>query len=1160
MALKQFRIIFLGFFVSGCSFSGSILKDFSLTPRTVVELIPGSTSPSVNSGNQSAVPISGYCPEGAKEIQLGAPLNQTLPCVNGQFNGTVNLTALPDGDYQISIIPDKGEISTWSLVKDTVPPTVGAIVIPSFSYGGNLSSFPVSGSCSESNQEVTIQYGTTMIKTPCVLGSFSANLDLSGLSDGPISISIMIKDGAGNISTAYTTTVTKDSVAPPVPIISNAPVGDSPIINLDIPISGTEISHYRYVIGPAATTDCSNASIYSAEVPVATHITDDISGFADGTMKLCVWPRDNAGNYLPIDNITPVTWVKDSSIALAVLSAYTPSGSPSNSTASRSLIVSGVSIVSYKSVIIKDALCSTADFSSSVETAVAVPITLPVGSGDGTYRVCVIGKNSLGNWQPISSPTSSADLIIDTTLPTLTLSSLAADPFNTVSFAITATFSESVADFSLGDISVTNGVALALVGGPSVYTFIVTPSGQGLVTVAVSAGVAHDGAGNYSTVATNLTRTYDSVRPTLSLASEASDPFNSATISVTATFSESVTGFSIEDISIINGAASSLSGTGATYTFTVTPSGQGPVAVAVDSDIALDAAGNSNIAATSITRIYDSIAPTITGLSNDVTWRASKNWTWGCDETCTYRFTVDTSAVTTPGGMYSATTSTTQSSGSGTYYLHVQAQDSAGNTSLVHVSALLDNLNPTPVSSIIDGVTLSSLTQSPVITFTNGTDASSGIQKHQLRVLRASDSLVVKDWHDFTSDNQVTGLSLETETSYVVEIKVIDNVSLESTIVASDGWIADTTNPGTATGLTVGSVSSSLITSPSLNWSTASDGAGSGISQYEVRVFRALDGVAMNAWTPLASGGTITGLSLSDGMQYYFRVRAVDNAGNIGSESAVSSNWSAVDCPVGYIRVPSNASLGTSDFCVAQFEMKNDGSNNPISQASGNPWVSIDANMALSKCQSLNALKGVSNKYDLISNSEWMTIARNIEGVASNWSGGSVGSGVMARGWTANATYGDSWTNTAVAPLTDASCIFNSAANTCGSTGSHLFRRTHVLSNGSTIWDFSGNTIEWVDWVAGGTFTLGPTDAGTVWREFTDTTSVGSLLTNDYLPGGGAYTSAHGAGRWRGGTGGAALRGGTWSDGYHSGVYELDLARSPTNTFSVVGFRCVFRP
>ena len=100
-------------------------------------------------------------------------------------------------------------------------------------------------------------------------------------------------------------------------------------------------------------------------------------------------------------------------------------------------------------------------------------------------------------------------------------------------------------------------------------------------------------------------------------------------------------------------------------------------------------------------------------------------------------------------------------------------------------------------------------------------------------------------------------------------------------------------------------------------------------------------------------------------------------------------------CPAGFIPVCGNPVLGTSDFCVMKFEAKN-ASGVATSQAAGTSWQLGPAN-AYSACNSLTATN-FDGDFALISNREWMTVARAVEAVASNWSGGVVGSGHLARG------------------------------------------------------------------------------------------------------------------------------------------------------------------
>ena len=71
---------------------------------------------------------------------------------------------------------------------------------------------------------------------------------------------------------------------------------------------------------------------------------------------------------------------------------------------------------------------------------------------------------------------------------------------------MTATFSEPVNGFTVDDIIVTNSTAGNFSGsdGDSVYTFDVTPSAVGMVTVDIAARVVEDYEGNGNTGAAQL--------------------------------------------------------------------------------------------------------------------------------------------------------------------------------------------------------------------------------------------------------------------------------------------------------------------------------------------------------------------------------------------------------------------------------------------------------------------------------------------------------------------------------------------------------------------------------------------------------------------------------------------------------------------------------
>ncbi|MEM9535607.1 MAG: Ig-like domain-containing protein [Cyanobacteria bacterium P01_A01_bin.3] len=226
----------------------------------------------------------------------------------------------------------------------------------------------------------------------------------------------------------------------------------------------------------------------------------------------------------------------------------------------------------------------------------------------GTQAELLAAIGNAANWTGSNTSIPLADgpftvIPPDTTAPTVTLTSAAADPINS-SFSVTATFSEATSDFTDTDITATNGSVSNFSGSGTTYTFDVTPIADGVVTVDIASSVATDAAGNGNTAADTLSRTFDATAPTVTLTSTAPEPITS-TFSVTTTFSEATSDFIDSDIAVTNGSVSNFNGSGTTYTFDVTPTATGVVAVDIANNVATDLAGNGNTAATTLSRTFE---------------------------------------------------------------------------------------------------------------------------------------------------------------------------------------------------------------------------------------------------------------------------------------------------------------------------------------------------------------------------------------------------------------------------------------------------------------------------------------------------------------------------------------------------------------------------
>ena len=250
-------------------------------------------------------------------------------------------------------------------------------------------------------------------------------------------------------------------------------------------------------------------------------------------------------------------------------------------------------------------------------------------------------------------------------------------------------------------------------------------------------------------------------------------------------------------------------------------------------------------------------------------------------------------------------------------------------------------------------------------------------------------------------------------------------------------------------------------------------------------------------------------------------------------------------CPDGYILVPGDITLETSDFCVMQFEAKNI-SGTPISQASRLPWIFISTENAFNTCASIN-ISELNGTFRLISNQEWMTIARNIERTPSNWSNGAVGNGSLAIGHTESSS--------SLLSVTDINDPYDQTGNSESSGWNQ--RRTFNLSNGNVIWDFAGNALESVDWdFNDSSLTIVPSNFYEN-QDLKELTNLPNGINSNDIQSAFGYTSNQSAGMWRyaGGTG--ALRGGSLQNNNLTGIYTLIISSSTLASF-YLGFRCVY--
>jgi hypothetical protein len=224
------------------------------------------------------------------------------------------------------------------------------------------------------------------------------------------------------------------------------------------------------------------------------------------------------------------------------------------------------------------------------------------------------------------------------------------------------------------------------------------------------------------------------------------------------------------------------------------------------------------------------------------------------------------------------------------------------------------------------------------------------------------------------------------------------------------------------------------------------------------------------------------------------------------------------------------------------------------SQAAGLPWVSINQPDAIA------VSSAACSTCHIMTEAEYMTLAQNVLSVASNWSGGAVGSGYVYAG------HSDDNPGGSLAADTNDNNGYYGTGNSPSSGASQ--KRTFTLSNGEVIWDLSGNVTIWTSGQTNGTTAQQPGITGDGWsysegREWTAITNKGKLSIDPSpagtgLPGASSWNSYNNIGKIYSSADDTSLRGfmrGSEWFGYPYGILGLDLGHEPSFSDNENSFR-----
>ncbi|WP_422369907.1 Ig-like domain-containing protein [Hoeflea sp.] len=247
---------------------------------------------------------------------------------------------------------------------------------------------------------------------------------------------------------------------------------------------------------------------------------------------------------------------------------------------------------------------------SSSRPTVYTALITPNGNGDVSVSVPAGVINDPTGNRNAATPVASA--LLDTAAPTVSISGVPPS-VGTQPFTATFTVSEQTSGFEWNDVVVVNAFASAFdASNAPVFTALISPDGNGDVSVSIPENAMIDAVGNGNTASEIKTATLDTIAPTVSI-SGVPPITNTTPFTTTFTVSEATSDFDINDVDVVNASVSAFDASNApVFTAAITPDGNGDVSVSVAVEAMTDLAGNGNIASVVATAVLDTTVPSIT--------------------------------------------------------------------------------------------------------------------------------------------------------------------------------------------------------------------------------------------------------------------------------------------------------------------------------------------------------------------------------------------------------------------------------------------------------------------------------------------------------------------------------------------------------------------
>ena len=434
---------------------------------------------------------------------------------DGKWTATVpaaDLAGLKDGDASVQVSVTNVNGNSASAGREySVDATAPSVTINTLANDDILNAaevqadLTVSGTTTaEAGQTVTVSLnGKDYTTTVSADGSWTLNVpaaDLAGLTDGSVTVTASVSDKAGNPA-SVDHNLAVDITAPAVTI--NTVAGDD-VINIAEHgqaqiISGTATGAAAgdkvtvTIGGQTYTTVLDAAGNWSVGVPASV-----ISGLSDGTVTVTASVTDAAGNTgTGSHNVTV-----DTGLPSVAFNAISDDNVLNAVEKGQDLSVSGTSANLAEGTVVTVTLNGknyAAMTAADGTWSLTVPAADLAGLGQANYTLNATATNGVGN-----SVSNTATLLVDTSLPTVTINTVAGDNvINAAEVAAGQTLSGTVANaeagntvtVTLGGNSYTATVQNDLTWSVSVPSDVLTALGNGSLSVTATVTNGHGNTG-----------------------------------------------------------------------------------------------------------------------------------------------------------------------------------------------------------------------------------------------------------------------------------------------------------------------------------------------------------------------------------------------------------------------------------------------------------------------------------------------------------------------------------------------------------------------------------------------------------------------------------------------------------------------------------------